>query len=310
MYEKVPIGNLTEEEWLTLRRSGIGGSDVGAVVGLNPYSSPMSVFCSKTCKEDGKKEDSEAIRIGHDLEQYVADRFSEATGLKCRRSNYMYRSKEHPFMIADVDRLIVGKDAGLECKTANAFQAGNWKDEEIPPHYLMQCFHYMAVTGKKEWYIACLIMGRGFVYRKVSWDETMIERLIRMEEYFWNEYVVKGCIPDPDGSIACDEVITQYYSSAKSGKSLILTGFDEKLERRQEIQTQIEALELEQKQIDQEVKLLMKDCELAKSEKYFVKWTNVESTRLDTKRLRSERPDIYRDYSNTTKSRRFVVNAA
>ena len=59
-------------------------------------------------------------------------------------------------MIADVDRLIVGENAGLECKTASAYNADKWKDNVIPEHYLIQCYHYMAVTGKKEWYIAVL----------------------------------------------------------------------------------------------------------------------------------------------------------
>ncbi len=57
-------------------------------------------------------------------------------------------------MITDVDRLVVGEDAGLECKTASDYNADKWKDGEIPPHYLIQCCHYMAVTGKSAWYIA------------------------------------------------------------------------------------------------------------------------------------------------------------
>ena len=152
--------NMPREEWLQLRKSGIGGSDAGAICGLNPYASPMSVYRDKTT-EDLSDMDSETMRQGRDLEDYVARRFMEATGLKVRRSNMMYRSEEHPFMIADVDRLIVGEDAGLECKTASAYNADKWKDGEVPLHYLMQCCHYMAVTGRSAWYIAVLIYGLG-----------------------------------------------------------------------------------------------------------------------------------------------------
>ena len=162
MFDKISLAGFSNAEWLRLRKTGIGGSDAGAVCGVNPYSSAMKVFQDKT-GETVEEQDSEAVRIGHDLEQYVAERFTEATGLKVRRSNFMYRSKEHPFMIADVDRLIVGEDAGLECKTANAYQSDQWKEGKIPPHYLIQCLHYMAVTGKKEWYIAVVILGSGFV---------------------------------------------------------------------------------------------------------------------------------------------------
>lgn len=128
---------MTNTEWLELRKTGIGGSDAGAVCGLNPYSSPIKVFYDKTGRET-KELDSEAVRQGHDLEEYVAQRFMEATGFRVRRSNYMYRNIKYPFMIADVDRLVVGEDAGLECKTASAYNADKWKDGEIPLHYVMQ----------------------------------------------------------------------------------------------------------------------------------------------------------------------------
>lgn len=111
MFEKISISGLSNAEWLKLRKTGIGGSDAGAIVGVNPYSSAMKVFQDKT-SNDVVEQDSEAIRIGHDLEDYVAQRFMEATGLKVRKSNYMYRSIEHPFMIADVDRLVVGVSDG------------------------------------------------------------------------------------------------------------------------------------------------------------------------------------------------------
>ena len=129
MFTKKSITGLTQKEWLELRKTGIGGSDAGAVCGLNPYASPMAVFQDKTsgAVED---QDNEAMRQGRDLEEYVARRFTEATGLKVHRSNCMYRSVEHPWMIADVDRLVTGEDAGLECKTASAYSADKWKDGE------------------------------------------------------------------------------------------------------------------------------------------------------------------------------------
>ena len=169
---------LAHTEWLGLRKRGIGGSDAGAVCGLNPYSSPMKVFRDKTgqCTEET---DNEAIRQGHDLEDYVAQRFTEATGKKVRRSNFMYCHEKYPFMIGDVDRLVVGEDAGLECKTANAYNADKWKDGKIPLHYVIQCYHYMAVTGKKTWYIAAVILGTDFVYRKLAGFD---EKLSRREE--------------------------------------------------------------------------------------------------------------------------------
>lgn len=309
MYEKISIKDMIHEDWLKLRKTGIGGSDAGAICGLNPFSSPMKVFYDKN-SGDIQEPGSEAIRQGHDLEQYVAQRFTEATGLKVRCSNYMYRSVEHPFMIADVDRLVVGEDAGLECKTASAYNADKWKDGDIPLHYVMQCYHYMAVTGKRTWYIAAVILGQEFVYRKLTWDDALIQGLVKAEGDFWNNHIVPGILPEPDGSQICNEVLEKYFHTAKKASTIALVGFDEKLGRRDEILRQISDLQKEQNKIEQEIKLYMEDNELAASEKYRISWSNVDTARLDTKRIRQEKPEIYRDYSKVSTSRRFQVRAA
>lgn len=309
MFEKISLSGIGHMEWLRLRKTGIGGSDAGSICGVNPYSSAIKVFKDKVSGEIGE-ENNEAIRIGHDLEDYVAKRFTEASGLRVRKSNYMYRSVEHPFMIADIDRLVVGEDAGLECKTASAYNADKWKDGDIPLHYVMQCYHYMLVTGKRAWYIAAVILGKEFTYRKLEWDDELISRLVAVEKDFWQNHVMKGIIPPPDGSKACDEVIKQYFHTAKKASSVRLVGFDEKLKRREEILDYISELQEEQKQIEQEVKLYMGDNEFANSENFRVSWKNIDSTKLDTKRIKSERPELYADYGKVSHSRRFEVRVA
>ena len=309
MNKLVSTKNLTKEEWLKFRKKGIGGSDAAAVCGMNPYCSAMKVYYDKI-SDTVEEQSSEAIRQGNDLEDYVAQRFMEATGLKVRRSNYMYRSSEHPFMIADVDRLVVGEDAGLECKTASAYNADKWKDGEIPIHYIIQCYHYMAVTGKRTWYIAAVILGKEFVYRKFEWDDALIQKIIEKEHEFWKNHVEKGIIPEPDGSKACDDILQEYFHTAKKDASIELVGFDEKLSRREQILLQITELQQEQNKIEQEVKLYMKDNETAISDGYKVSWSNVETTRLDTKRIKQEKPEIYQDYAKISTSRRFQIKAA
>lgn len=309
MYEKIPISNMKHKEWLALRKTGIGGSDAGTVCGLNPFGSQIKLFYDKTGRkiEEG---DNEAMRQGHDFEDYVAQRFMEATGLKVRRSNYMYRSAEYPFMIADVDRFVVGEDAGLECKTASAYNADKWKDGNIPLHYVMQCYHYMAVTGKRTWYIAAVILGKEFVWHKLEWEDELIGSLIQAEKNFWENYVMAKKIPVPDGTEVCNEVLNQYFHTAKMDSSVKLIGFDEKLDRRMELLEQIAVLKQEQACIEQEIKLFMRENERAFSEKYRVAWSNVNSMRLDTKLLKEEKPEIYKEYAKISSTRKFQVKAA
>ena len=309
MYEKISTAGMEKKEWLTLRKTGIGGSDAGTVCGLNPYGNLIKLFYDKTGKEV-EEQDNEAMRQGADLEDYVAQRFMEATGLKARRSNYLYRSVEHPFMIADVDRLVVGEDAGLECKTASAYNADKWKDGKIPLHYAMQCYHYMAVTGRRAWYLAAVILGKEFVYHKLEWDDDVVRRLVEAEKYFWEKYVMAGRMPEPDGSKMCGEALNRYFCMVETGSSIELVGFDEKLDRRMEILAQIEKLQCEQSRIEQEIKMFMKENEKAFSERYRISWSNVKSFRLDTKLFKQENPQLYKDYAKESVSRKFQVKAA
>ena len=306
---RISTKGMTREAWLRLRKTGIGGSDAGAICGLNPYSSPMKVYQEKTT-EEVPETDNESMRQGRDLEDYVARRFMEATGLKVRRSHQMYRSEEHPFMLANVDRLIVGQEAGLECKTASVYNADKWKNGQIPPHYLVQCLHYMAVTGKRTWYIAVVILGNDFQYHKIDWNEEVIQKLVAVEQVFWMQHVLPGIMPEPDGSKISDKVLAKYYHTADKGSEIRLVGFDEKLRRREELIGQIDTLKQEKTQIEQEIKLYLKNNERAFSDQYRISWKNVDKPILDEKRIREEEPWIYQKFTKISHYRQFQVSVA
>ena len=300
--------NLPHEEWLRWRKLGLGGSDAGAVCGLNPYRTAMEVYLDKT-SESIEDVDNEAMRQGREFEEYVAKRFTEATGKKVRRANFMYCDEKNPFMLADIDRMVVGENAGLECKTASPYMEDKWKDGKIPLSYLIQCHHYMSVCNADAWYIAVLIYGREFKWHKIERDGEMAADLIRIEKNFWENHVLKKTLPEPDGSELCDSVIAEYYRNA-AAQSVPLAGFDGKLGQRQELAGEIKRLEAEKRKIEQELKLYMGEAELAENERYRVSWKAVSSSRLDEKRLREERPEIYAEYQKTIQSRRFTVKAA
>ena len=159
-------------------------------------------------------------------------------------------------------------------------------------------------------YVSVVILGREFKFARIDWDDSLIEKLVAIEEAFWNQHVIPRVIPAPDGSKACDEVLEQYFHRTRKESAIPLIGFDEKLNRRAELLGQIAELEKEQKQIEQEVKLYMEDNELASSDHYRVSWTNVDTARLDIKRLKAEKPEIYQDFAKITSSRRLTIKAA
>lgn len=308
MRKLVSTLNLDKEAWLKYRKRGIGGSDAGAVCGLNPYRTAIQVYYDKTSDEI-EEIDNEAMRQGREFEDYVARRFTEATGKKVRRANAMFYDERNPFMLADVDRMVVGENAGLECKTASPYMADKWQDGKIPMSYQIQCHHYMSVCNADAWYIAVLIYGREFKYYRMERDEEMIADLIHIEQDFWENCVLKGQIPEPDGSKIADTVIAEYFKQSRQ-EVIPLTGFDEKLQRRQELVAVIDKMEREKKQIEQELKLYLGEAEQAENERFFVSWKAVNSNRLDEKRLKEEQPQVYEKYRKMITSRRFTVKVA
>lgn len=159
------------------------------------------------------------------------------------------------------------------------------------------------------WYIAVLIYGREFKFYRMERDEEIIADLIRMEQNFWENHVMKGIMPNPDGSKIADSVIAEYFKESLP-VTVPLTGFNERLKRRQELVEVISRMDTEKKQIEQELKLYMGEAEIAENDSYKVSWKPFYSSKLDVERLKAEKPEIYEEFKKETTARRFMVKAA
>ena len=122
--------------------------------------------------------------------------------------------------MANIDREIVGLDAGLECKTANAFKANEWDGDNVPDAYYIQCQHYMAVTGKSSWWIACLVGGNTFHYKEIKRNEEVIAAIIDTGAAFW-ELVESKTMPAPDDTKQCENALKKLYQKS-NGQSVEL----------------------------------------------------------------------------------------
>ena len=138
----------------------------------------------------------------------------------------------------------------------------------------------------------------------------MVADLIQMERDFWENHVLAGKFPAPDGSKIADSAILEFFRESEAGRSVPLTGFEDRLRQRQKLTEQVEELEQEKRQIEQEIKLHMGEAELAENEEFRVLWKSVHSSRLDEKRLKEEQPEVYEKYKKTISSRRFQIKAA
>ncbi len=302
----VNVKDLSREEWLEYRQLGIGGSDAAAACGLSKWKSPAQLYLDKTAPIEKQESESEHLRQGRDFEDYVAQRFTEATGKKVRRDNHMMSDDKYPFLIADIDRRVVNENAILECKTASPYVKDKWANGAIPIEYELQCLHYMSVIGVKKCYIACLIFGQDFIIREIDWDDETIEMLRAREIEFWTEYVEKGVMPEPDGSSAYDDALKKRFKGGLEYSIDLDTdkhAYDLYLYNKEQIKT----LEAYNKQFEQEIKLAMGDNNFGESEHFTVSYKPSKSVRLDTKRIKAEAPEIYEKYGKETESRRFLI---
>ena len=295
----------THEEWLNDRMKGIGGSDVGAVLGLNKYKSAYTLWAEKCGLLPNEEVDNEAMRVGRDLEQYVADRFMEATGKKVVTSDYSFQSEAHPFMLANVDRLLVGEEVGLECKTASALTRCDFENGDIPPSYYCQCMHYMAVTGFKKWYIAILVMGKGFYWYEINRNEEEIQALIEAEQDFWN-CVESGEAPEVDASESTKDTLNLRWQSQE--KECIL-GHEAEDSVKELLSTKKRGKALKELQTAYEnvIKSEMEEAEFAEVENATIKWKTSKSMTFDRDKFKKENPELYKKYLKETTSRKFYL---
>lgn len=253
----------SREEWLKVRNTGIGGSDAGAILGLNPYKSAVTLWAEKIGEtEPDDLSDNEAVLWGTILEAPVAQHFANVTGKRIRRKGTL-RDTAHPWMLANVDRWIPEENAGLEIKTASAYSLSKWDGDEIPDSYYAQCLHYMAVTGAEAWYIAALIGGQKFIMKKIPRIEEDIEMLRLQEKVFWSCVTEKRMPEGIDGSDSTAKTLTKLYKGM-SGDALELPAETSAiLDRYDSIVEREKKLAEEKQEIKNRVMAMMGDAETA-----------------------------------------------
>ena len=302
---KISTLDMERDEWLRQRQKSIGGSDASSIIGLNPYSSAYSVWADKLGKTPDR-EDNEAMRQGRDFEYYVASRFCEATGKKVRRENNILINPDYPFAHANVDRMIVGEDAGLECKTTSTLNMKKFKNGAFPDTYYVQCVHYMMVTGCKKWYLAVLVLNKEFMWFEIERDEDEIKALADSEADFWK--LVEGETPPmADGKQATSDTLDSIYPESNS-ETVNLFAYDNELAQYIALQTQIKELEKLKDEMANKVKAFLGEAGRGESDRYKVSWTSSTRSTFDSKRFATEHKDIdLSEYYKTSTYRTFKV---
>jgi putative phage-type endonuclease len=302
---KISTVGMPHEVWLEHRQKSIGGSDASAILGMNTYCSPYTVWADKLGKLP-PKEDNEAMRLGRDLEDYVAKRFTEETGKKVRRENNIIINPLLPFAHANVDRMVVGEDAGLECKTTSVMNLKRFKNGEYPENYYVQCVHYLMVTGAKRWYLGVLILGVGFKWFVIERDEDEIKALAKSEEAFW-EHIKNNTPPETDGSESTCETLTTIYPES-NGNTVNLFAYEDSLKQYIAIGKQIDELKKLRDEMANNVKAFMGEAGKGESNHFKVSWSSSLRSTFDHKKFASDNPNLdLTQYYKSSTTRTFRV---
>lgn len=306
MSEITKVKTANHDEWLKLRSKYIGGSDAAAVVGLNAYASPYSLWAEKTGKVPGFAGNL-ACEVGTYLEEFVAQKFAQETGKKVRKCNLSFLNSQYPFAIANIDREIVGEDAGLEIKTTDTLNLKKFKGGEYPANYYCQMVHYLAVTGKQRWYLAVLIGNKEFKWFTLERDEAEIAALMTAESTFW-ELVKTDTPPIVDGTEATSDTLKTIYADSDDSVA-DLYSYTSDLKQYMELKKQIKELETMAEELANRVKEFMGASGSGECEGFKVSWKSQTRRTFDSKRFAKENPDIdLSGFYKETNTRTFKVS--
>ena len=232
----------------------------------------------------------------------------ERTGIQVRQKHMLLQSEEYPFMLADLDGIIRedGENVIFEAKTASAYKQEVW-EEGVPAPYLLQVQHYMAVTGAKKTYIAALVGGNHFFYHVVERDNAMIGKIIAMEQYFWETYVIGGMEPVPDGSEATTEYFNCRFENCDGSAVELPEEALSVCDEYERLSQQLKELEKEKNAAANRLKSYLKEAETGTVGGRKVIWKQVSKSTVDAKRLKEEKPEIYSSFLTQSSYRRFSV---
>lgn len=336
-YEPIVITStvgLPREEWLAFRKSGIGGSEVAAVFGISPFGTARDVYYDKLNIASAFDDEANKYqkKIGNLLEDVVAEMFSEVTGYPVFKIQKMFRSREHYFMLADVDffvQLPDGSFAILECKTTSPDATEKWwngNEPTIPLNYQFQGRQYMSVMHIGKVFYACLHGNSEnyLIIREMDRDLEIESEMIMVERDFWENHILPQ-IPPPyieEGDLIIESVRRHYgYADPTAPVVMLNPRVQNCVSRFLELQQQKAEAEVSVKAIDGELQrmkgLIVAEmgvcCTAACSLEgvpYKVTYNPVRKSLVSKEnlvRLQAQHPDIYEEYVTVSESRRFYV---
>ncbi len=285
---------------------GLTSHDTVAICGLHPWRSTVDVWGEKKGVLKQTLNLLEPAKIDKELKNYIATLFTLKSGKRVRRSNALLQHPHYPWMVAAIDRSVIGENSFLECKSLTSNQARDWR-KELPLWIILQMQHKLVVTGASHCYIAALTGNTELIVHSLSRSERLITALIDKGSHFW-QLVQQQQLPVPNGSQATEQAINRLFPLANNYEKIdlpeyagLLTGYDKLVKQHKKLSKKIAV-------ITQKLKMRMGQASSAYIGNRRVDWRNVHKQTLQTQRLKQEMPDIYEKYLLSKTERIFKIN--
>lgn len=299
--------DLSREDWLALRRRGIGGSDIGVVLGLNPWKSPIALWQEKR-GEVAEQEANERMVWGTRAEDMIADGYAQDYGARVQRVNAVLAHRNEPLFLANVDRLIIDPIKGngvLEVKNIGEYSGKAWDGDRVPDHYMMQLQWYLHVTGLTWGVFAALVGGQRLIVREVAYDGELMAIAAERALEFWR-MVLAGEMPEPASGDG--DALAAIYPRSNGEEIVLDPDISALIEQRMQCAESIKDLEEDLDGMDAKIKAALGENEVGLGESYRVTWRSQTRTTIDTKALRAAHPDIAEKFMRESTTRTFKIS--
>ncbi|MGV4984569.1 YqaJ viral recombinase family protein [Streptomyces sp. NRAIS4] len=324
----LPAG-ASEDVWRAARLTGVGGSDVAAILGMDGHGGALRVWLEKTGQAPERRDArlERSARRGHRLEGLVAEFFAEESGLTVIDSPGTLQHVDHPHWIANPDRLTVAPDdqardelGVLECKsrTWRSARVEGWHGDEAPDGPSLQAHWYLTVTGYRHAYVAGLI-DDDLEWWRLERDDELCGLLADAVDRFWHDHVLAGLPPKPDGSQATTELLARLWD-AREEATVEVDPVETMLlkRRRRALRQEITVRDNELTEVENQLRANAGDAEVATiggrvaytwrqngqfaaarfreaEPELAAQYTHLVPA-VDTERLAADHPEIYRKY--------------
>lgn len=285
------------EEWLAARTRGIGGSDIGALLGLSKYRTPRQVWEDKTGRS-APVEMSGPMEWGHRLEPVVLDRFAEEHGTVERYPLLpgMHHHPSVPVAYASLDGMLRLPDGSGQPVDAKTTRRG-WDD--LPESILMQLQWQMGVTGTTHGWVAALIGGSEYREYAIEFHQSVFEDALEYAQRFWRDHVLTDVPPDPTRKDDLNHVFTPEVGLQAEVPESLWEAY--RVAREQETRASDW-----RKMLEADLKLMVQDAtEITAGGEPVATWRPTKgTTRIDRKQLEQEWPDVYAAVSKQSEGTR------